>query len=40
MKILIAGATGLVGSAIVRKFEKLQHEVIGISTKNLNLLER
>jgi GDP-L-fucose synthase len=40
MKILVAGATGLAGSAIVREFTRLNKEVIGISSKDLNLLDR
>jgi GDP-L-fucose synthase len=40
MKILVAGATGLAGSAIVREFTRLNKEVIGISSKDLNLLNR
>jgi len=40
MKILVAGATGLAGSAIVREFTRLDREVIGISSKDLNLLDR
>jgi GDP-L-fucose synthase len=40
VKILVAGATGLAGSAIVREFTRLNKEVIGISSKDLNLLDR
>lgn len=40
MKILVAGATGLAGSAIFREFTRLNKEVIGISSKDLNLLDR
>ena len=40
MTILVAGATGLAGSAIVRELNRLKKEVIGISSKDLNLLDR
>jgi GDP-L-fucose synthase len=40
MTILVAGATGLVGSAIVRELEKSNRPHIGISSKDLNLLDR
>lgn len=40
MTILVAGATGLAGSAIVREFSRLNKEVVGISSKDLNLLNR
>jgi GDP-L-fucose synthase len=40
MTILVAGGSGLVGSAIVRAYEKTNEDVIGISSKNLNLLDR
>jgi GDP-L-fucose synthase len=40
MKILVAGGSGLVGSAIVRAYEKSNEDVIGISSKDLNLLDR
>jgi GDP-L-fucose synthase len=40
MTILVAGATGLAGSAIVREFTRLNKEVVGISSKDLNLLDR
>jgi GDP-L-fucose synthase len=40
MTILVAGATGLAGSAIIRELTRLNKEVIGISSKNLNLLDR
>jgi GDP-L-fucose synthase len=40
MKILVAGGSGLVGSAIVRAYEKTNEDVIGISSKDLNLLDR
>ena len=40
MTILIAGGTGLVGSAIVRELERVNKKVIGISSKDVNLLDR
>lgn len=40
MTILVAGGSGLVGSAIVRAYEKTNKDVIGISSKDLNLLDR
>ena len=40
MAILVAGASGLVGSAIVRELERVNKKVIGISSKDLNLLDR
>jgi len=40
MTILVAGATGLAGSAIVRELNRLKKEVIGISSKDLDLLDR
>ena len=40
MKILVAGATGLVGSAIIRRLNSKQANVIGISSKDVNLLDR
>ena len=40
MTILVAGATGLVGSAIVREFERGGKSVIGISSKDVDLLDR
>jgi GDP-L-fucose synthase len=40
MKILVAGASGLVGSAIVRELERVNKEVIGISSKDVDLLDR
>ncbi len=39
-KVLVAGGTGLVGSAISRTFEKAGHEVFGASTKNVDLLNK
>ena len=40
MKVVIAGGTGLVGSAIARGFEYDGHEVVSASTVNVNLLSR
>jgi len=40
MAILVAGGTGLAGSAIVRELERVNKKVIGISSKDVNLLDR
>ena len=40
MTTLVAGATGLAGSAIVRELNAQRNPVIGISSKELNLLDR
>jgi GDP-L-fucose synthase len=40
MTILIAGATGLAGSAIYRELLKLGEKVVGISSKDVDLLDR
>jgi GDP-L-fucose synthase len=40
MTILVAGGTGLVGSAIVRELGRVNKKVIGISSKEVNLLDR
>jgi len=40
MTILVAGGSGLVGSAIIREVERVNKKVIGISSKDLNLLDR
>ena len=40
MAILVAGATGLVGSAIVKELESLNKSTIGISSKDVDLLDR
>ena len=40
MKVLIAGYTGLVGSALFEKFNSIGEDVVGINSKNLDLLER
>jgi GDP-L-fucose synthase len=38
--ILVAGGTGLAGSAIVRELGRVNKKVIGISSKEVNLLDR
>jgi GDP-L-fucose synthase len=40
MTILVTGGSGLAGSAIVRELKKANKDVIGISSKNINLLDR
>ena len=40
MTILVAGATGLVGSAIVRELTRSGKDVVGISSKDVDLLDR
>jgi GDP-L-fucose synthase len=40
MKILVAGATGLAGSAVVREFNRLGESVTSISSKAVDLLDR
>ena len=40
MTILIAGATGLAGSAIYRELIKVGEKVVGISSKDVDLLDR
>ena len=40
MTFLVAGATGLVGSAIVREIERVGKPVKGISSKDVDLLDR
>jgi GDP-L-fucose synthase len=40
MRILVAGSTGLVGSAIVRALENTSHEVIPVNTNVVDLLDR
>jgi len=40
MTILVAGGTGLVGSAIVRELQRVNKKVIGISSKDVDLLDR
>jgi len=39
MTIVVAGATGLAGSAIVRAFESAGREVVGINRSVVNLLD-
>ena len=40
MTILVAGATGLAGSAVVRELTRIGKQVVGISSKNVDLLDR
>ena len=40
MTILVAGATGLAGSAIIRELTRIGKSVVGISSKDVNLLDR
>jgi GDP-L-fucose synthase len=40
MTILVAGGSGLVGSAVVRELKRLNKDVIGISSKDVDLLDR
>lgn len=40
MTILVAGGSGLVGSAIVREIKRLNQDVVGISSKDVDLLDR
>ena len=40
MTILVAGGSGLVGSAIVRELKGLSKDVVGISSKDVDLLDR
>ena len=40
MTIVVAGGTGLVGSAIVRQLKILDKKVLSISSKDVNLLDR
>jgi len=40
MTILVAGATGLVGSAIVRELTRIGKQAVGISSKDVDLLDR
>jgi GDP-L-fucose synthase len=37
---LVAGGTGLVGSAIVRELKRVNKDVVGISSKDVDLLDR
>ena len=40
MSILVAGATGLAGSGILRGLERAGKKAVGISSKDVNLLDR
>ena len=40
MTILVAGGSGLVGSAIVKELKRLNQDVVGISSKDVDLLDR
>ena len=40
MTILVAGGSGLVGSAIFRELKRLNQDVVGISSKDIDLLDR
>jgi GDP-L-fucose synthase len=40
MTILVAGATGLAGSAIVKELNRIGRPVVGISSKDVDLLDR
>ena len=40
MTFLVAGATGLAGSAIVRELKRIGRPVVGISSKDVDLLDR
>ena len=40
MTILVAGATGLAGSAIVRELTRIGMPVVGVSSRDVNLLDR
>lgn len=40
MKVMVAGSTGLAGSAVSRKFSKLGAEVIGVNSSIVNLTRR
>ena len=40
MTILVAGGSGLVGSAIVRELNRIGEDVVGISSKDIDLLDR
>ena len=40
MTILVAGATGLAGSGILRGFERAGKTAVGVSSKDVNLLDR
>lgn len=40
MRVLVTGATGFIGSNLVPRLAEKDHEVIGISSKDYNLLEQ
>ena len=40
MKVVVAGYTGLAGSAIAKEYAKLDYEVVGINRKVVNLLDK
>ena len=40
MTILVAGATGLAGSAIIRELTRIGKPVVGVSSKDVDLLDR
>jgi GDP-L-fucose synthase len=40
MTILVAGATGLAGSAIIKELTRIGKQVVGISSKDVDLLDR
>ena len=40
MTILVAGATGLAGSAIIKELTRIGKQAVGISTKDVDLLDR
>ena len=39
MSVVIAGSTGLAGSALMRIFENAGHDVLGLNRSNVNLLD-
>lgn len=39
MSVVIAGSTGLAGSALMRVFENAGHDVLGLNRSNVNLLD-
>ena len=40
MTILVAGGSGLVGSAVIRELNRVNKKVVGIASKDVNLLDR